>query len=65
VNPIISVIMQVLPSVIDQIQQRHAAANPGAPVLTSEQVLAAFEEAFTSTVLKDDLIIAAHAHDIS
>lgn len=63
-NPIIQLILQELPGVIDSVKARHAAANPGAAPLTSDQVLKAFEDTFTSTILKDERIKAAHASHV-
>lgn len=60
-NPILQLILQAAPSIIGLIQQQHAAANPREPALTPEEISAAFEEAFSSTILKDELIKAAYA----
>lgn len=57
-NPIVTLILQSIPGIIGIIQARHQAANPEAPPITAEQVVAAFEEAFTSTTLKDQMIKA-------
>lgn len=57
-NPIVTLILQSIPGIIGIIQARHAAVNPDAPPISAEQVVAAFEEAFTSTVLKDQMIRA-------
>jgi hypothetical protein len=59
-NPLLQLILQTAPDIIAEIQRRHAAANPGVPVPTADEIVAAFEEAFNSTVLKDELIKAAN-----
>lgn len=56
--PIVQLIIQTMPGIISIIQAHYAAANPDAPQPTAEQIVAAFEEAFTSTVLKDQMIKA-------
>ncbi len=56
---LIALLIQQAPSIIQDLKDRHAAANPDAPVLTSEQVLAAFEQVFTSSELKDEILKAA------
>ncbi len=53
-----AIIIQVLPDLIKMIQERHAAQNPGAPVPTAEEIAAAFENEFTTTTLKDELLKA-------
>lgn len=60
-SPIVQLILTEAPGIISLIQQRHAAANPDAPPLTAEQVIAGFEEAFTSTIAKDEMIKASLA----
>lgn len=57
-NPIVQLIIGEVPSIIALIQQRHADANPSAPPLTPQQIADAFEEAFTSTIAKDEMIKA-------
>lgn len=55
---LIALILKEAPSIITLIQARYAAANPDAPPLTAAQVVAGFEDAFTSTITKDDMIKA-------
>ena len=57
--PLVELILQEAPAVYALIQQAHAAANPGAPPLTPEQIHAGLEEIYGSTVLKDQMIRAA------
>lgn len=58
-NPIVQLILGAAPDIIALIQQRHADANPGAPPLTPAQIADAFETAFSSTILKDEMIKSA------
>ncbi len=58
---IVQAILAAAPSVISAIQQAHAQANPGAPPLTPEEIHAAFEQIYGSTILKDEMIKAALA----
>lgn len=60
-SPLVQFILQEAPKVIGLIQERYAANNPTLPPLTAEQVVAAFEEAFTSTIAKDEMIKATLA----
>lgn len=55
---IAQLIIQELPNIIGLIQERHAANNPTSPPLTAEQIHAGFEEAFSSTIAKDEIIKA-------
>ena len=60
-SPIVQLILHEIPTIIQAIKDRRAAADPGAPPLTSAEVLAAFEDAFTSSIAKDEMIKAAIA----
>ncbi len=55
---LIALILKEIPGIVTLIQERYAAAHPEADPLTAEQVVAAFEEAFTSTIAKDEMIKA-------
>ena len=52
------VILQVAPDIIKLIQDRHAAMQPGAPVPTPAEIAAEFENEFTMTTLKDEMLKA-------
>lgn len=58
-GPLARVLLQLVPDIIDELQKRHAANNPDAPPPTAEEINAAFEEVFTSTIAKDEAIRAA------
>lgn len=55
---LIALILKEAPSFVQLIQERYAATHKNEDPLTAEQVVAAFEEAFTSTIAKDELIKA-------
>ena len=57
-NPIVQLIIQQAPSIIALLQQRHAANNPEAPPLTAGEITAGFEQAFSDSIAKDELIRA-------
>ncbi len=59
-NPLVNTITAVLPGIIALIRANHAAANPDAPVPTSEEVIAAFENAITASLARGDAWLAAH-----
>lgn len=64
-NPIVQLIITEAPAIIALIRDRHKATDPNAPVLTNEQVLAAFEEAFGSSLTKDAMLRAALEAEIA
>lgn len=53
---IINTAITALPGIIGLIKGSHAAANPGAPPLTDEQVKAALRDAVSQSLAKDDEI---------
>ena len=57
--PLVQLLIGAMPDIIEEIRRRHAAANPAAPQPTAEEIIAAFEEAFTSSIAKDRIIRAA------
>lgn len=48
------------PSIIAAIRALFAKQNPGVPEPTSAEVIAAFNSAFISSLVKDDEWLAAH-----
>jgi hypothetical protein len=59
-SPLVQLILQSIPGIIGQIQDQHRFSNPSAPVPTPEEIVQAFEDAFTSTIFKDEAIKAAN-----
>lgn len=57
---LINVIAGTLPGIIALIRANHAAANPGAPVPTSEEVIAAFESAVAQSLSRGDAWLSLH-----
>lgn len=62
---IIGLLLQQLPGFIADMKERHALANPDAPVPTSEQIIAACEQIFLVSKLKDQLLRAALEAEIA
>lgn len=52
--------LTALPGIITAFRSNHAAANPGEPEPTEEQVLRALLVAVTSSIAKDDTWLGAH-----
>lgn len=52
--------LEMTPSVIKMLQDRFAADNPGQPVPTSAEVIAAWQDAFTKSLAIDDEYLATH-----
>ena len=52
--------IEELPSVIALLKDRFVKANPTLPAPTSEQVIAAFNAAYYSSLAKDDRWLADH-----
>lgn len=59
-NPLVTLIIQSIPGIVQRIQEAHAANDPNAVPLTPEQVADLFEQAFSSTIARDEVIKAAH-----
>jgi len=57
---IINAALNSLPAILALIQGSHAEANPGAPVPTDAEVIAALHEAVASVVGKGETWKAAH-----
>jgi hypothetical protein len=49
-----------LPAMIDFLKSAFRRRHPGDPEPSSEDVIAAYEQAFASSLAKDDLWLAAH-----
>ncbi len=58
-NPILQLLIAEGPSLVAFIKDRFRTANPEAPEPTSEEVVAAFEALFTSSLARDEFLIAA------
>lgn len=58
-NPLVQLIISQIPTIAALIREAHAKQDPNAPPITSEQVIAAFEELFTSSFAKDEALKAA------
>jgi hypothetical protein len=59
-NMLIGLAIQEAPAVIDRIKELFHRDNPDAPQPTSEDVIAAYQSAFDSSLAKDDRWLAAH-----
>lgn len=59
--PLVQLIIQELPNGIALIQAAFAKAHPGAPVPSSDEIVAAYEHAFTDSIAKDEMIKALGA----
>jgi hypothetical protein len=60
-NPaLIAIAIQEAPAAIELIRQAFMKKNPDAPAPTNEEVIAAYQEAFRSSIAKDEQWLAAH-----
>lgn len=59
-NPLVTIAIQEAPAVIALLRDAFATANPDAQVPTDEEVIAAYQQAFASSIAKDDDWLAAH-----
>lgn len=57
---LLSLAMKELPRVLDFARETFMKQNPGEPPPTNEQVIAAYRQAFTSSVAKDQAWLRAH-----
>lgn len=62
-TPLEQIIIQELPTGIALIKEAFVKKNPDAPVPTSEEVIAAYESGFISSVAKDDRIISENTQE--
>ncbi len=60
---LINIAIEGLPVAVAWIKSAFAARHPDAPQPTSEEVIAARDEAYRSSLAKDDAILAAHPED--
>ncbi len=59
-NPLLALALQETPTIVNALIEKFTKANPDAPVPTSEEVIAAYQSAFQSSLAKDDAWLAAH-----
>lgn len=59
-NPLIALAIQEAPGIIALLKDAFKRDNPDAPVPTDEEVIAAYESAFRSSLAKDEAWLAAH-----
>ena len=59
-DQLVAIAIQQVPTLIDLIKKAYKKANPDAPALTEAEVFAAFNQAFISSLVKDDAWLAAH-----
>jgi hypothetical protein len=57
---LVNTITSALPGIIALIKAKQAAANPGVPPPTSEEVIAAFETAVAQSLARGDAWLSAH-----
>ena len=59
-NPLIALAIEQSPAIFAGLKAAFAARHPGLPDPTNEEVIAAFNAAFESSLKKDDDWLAAH-----
>jgi hypothetical protein len=57
---LVAIAIQNLPAIIDSLKGFFHQANPGAPLPTDEEVIAAYQQALASSLAKDAAWLAAH-----
>lgn len=62
-TPIEQLVISEAPAIIAFAQGLFKARNPTLPLPTSDEVIAAYESGFLSSVAKDEAIKAAHRND--
>lgn len=58
---LVNVIIAEIPAAVALIRDLFVKKNPDAPVPTDEEIAAAYQQALTSSIAKDDLWLAQHA----
>jgi hypothetical protein len=59
-NPVVALAIEQAPNAIKLLMDAFASRHPNEPQPTSEEVEAAWQSAFTSSLAKDDAWLAAH-----
>jgi hypothetical protein len=59
-NPLVQVAIDELPAIIGYLKITFAKKNPTAPALTDDQVIMAYNLAYSSSLNKDEVWLAAH-----
>jgi hypothetical protein len=59
-NPLLLVALKELPGVIGFLRDAFGEAHPGAPVPTDAEIIAAYQQALTSSLAKDDDWLETH-----
>lgn len=59
-SPLEQLAIQEIPNVVDYLKSLFAKQNPTLPEPTSDEVIAAYQTGFASSVAKDDAWLAAH-----
>ena len=57
---LVTIAIQELPAVISAFVSLFRSRNPDVPLPTSEQIIAAYQSAYLSSVAKDELWLAQH-----
>ncbi len=57
---LINVAIEELPAIIAWLRSAFQNRHPDAPVPTSEEIIAAYESAYQTSLATDDAILAAH-----
>lgn len=60
-TPLEQILIEATPGIVDLVKSMFASKNPDAPQPTSEEVIAAYESLFASSVAKDEMIKAANS----
>lgn len=59
-NPLVTLAIEETPMIIAYLQTLFTIKNPGVPPPTSDQLVAAYLQAFGSSMAKDEAWLAAH-----
>lgn len=57
---LLALALQETPAIIGGLKALFAKTNPGAPVPTDAEIIAAYQSAFVSSLAKDEAWLAAH-----
>jgi len=62
-NPLLQLVIQEMPSIINMIKDRNSQINPSLPPLTDAEALTILQQALDSSLAKDDNWLAVHPKD--
>jgi hypothetical protein len=55
-TPLLQLLISEIPDIVTLVKAKHAAQHPDAPPLTSADIIAGFDQAFSDSIAKDEML---------